>query len=290
MNRSLFFLLLAICTCSAWADDSALKTGIFQIPPSYFGKLSDSGALDPLPKGVRLLEHSPFYSYSPVYDVRDVFASMGISPSKDSEALFLPQRSLLYVRDTKSNLELMETLGLSSDYGMAFLLKNVISVVRFTSEEKLNDLPTPTVEQLRRIAGTSWQQIAEYQVVSRSGQTVTASSTSEATKEVEKAEKIRAPEIASGDSGGSISIESILGPDNFSIDSTISFRFRTPKTEKHKGRLLTFDTTSSFWDSQPQILLYSSGEAGEPSYVVIMHVTILLPNSFRLTTPDNGRK
>ena len=65
-----------------------------------------------LADGVKLIDKSPFHNVSRVYDVNELLQlGLGLDPVTGSEAYFLANESILFVRNTRINLDMLDVAG-----------------------------------------------------------------------------------------------------------------------------------------------------------------------------------
>lgn len=254
-------------------EEPALITGIFRTIPSMWGVVDpDRGSRRVLHGGVKPADPSLFANLGEVLDAKPYFESQGIEFPKGAEAYGFENGTLLYVRNTAANMEAIEALLGGCGFGDPLVLRHEISVVRFSVPDAFPLTPLPTYAALREAAGSSWQKVCSLEILSKTGQFASAATLSnEGEATVDKGgARPRAPAIKLGQSGASCEIESILGPDGYMIDSSISFRYQG-EAEKKPLKIL-YEGSSTFYDGHPQVLqCFEDAQSGE-TYAVVMRV------------------
>lgn len=127
---------------------------IYYVPPSMFSlHPSDSDAwksFKPTP-GVIPVEEQATYLDKTVYDVRKWFEAQGISFPEGSEAIYVQDGSVIFVRNTRENIDLIDTL-LPGREDFVTNLRNEISIVTFKTKGERLSKPTPTFVGLKKLA------------------------------------------------------------------------------------------------------------------------------------------
>ena len=282
MKRSFGFALALWVLGAPFGVAEEMKMAIYHLPPSFFfqpTKPSEPDTRIPV-EGVKRLGNSPFHGEAEVYDVGKYFEAQNIPFPEPAEALFLAKRGILFLRNTVENFKLIDSLYPGCSAGMPSLLRNEFSVVQFKLKSPpLADKPL-TFPELIKAAGNSWKVIATAEVPVKSGLIGEfVSSTGPVPSARPLGDVLKCREIGPNDAGISCAIEPTVGPDGYTFDATISFRYQSPTDESGKKITLVFDGSTPLFDRQPQILQSTLTDPENAGYAIILRSTLALPNS-----------
>lgn len=284
MTRFLHLVVLLFCAFPAMAADKPkMVTIAYPTPPGLFFHSSEGSKpereLKPL-KGVVPIDEK---SHG-IYDVREYFSAEGITFPDGSEATYFTQRSMLVVRNTRENLDLFDTLFDHGCYLPPLSLRNEISVVTMELPDGHSE-KMPTLSELRKMAGDSWLEISRIALLSKSGMRVTGA----AANGKDSGNDAKLPP----DAMGSIcEIETVIGPDGYTMDSNLSFQFRGMAGANKLPLNIRYSGSASLWDSHTQILQIVSATEKAPAYALLLRVTTVLPSTWPLprqnAEPENS--
>ncbi len=262
-----------------------LTPKVYSVPPGMFSMHPDKSdqwnKIKPAP-GVKSLGEKGSHLSESVYDVKKFLEAQAVPFPRGSEAIYVYDGSIVFVRNTQENLDIIDALLGDTCGGMSMNLRNEISIVSLGTPKNRFGRPAPTFAELKKQAGESWREIFSMEVVSRSGLTATATSGTGkaiASKPDTENSKVKAPELPHDASGSSFAIEPIVGPDGWTIDATLSFRHQGVIGE-NKPLNISYDGGATLWDNYPQILQLVEATESTPAYAVILRITIALPSTW----------
>ena len=196
----------------------------------------------------------------------------------------MPHGSTAFVRNTRENLDLIDQLsGCGYGYDAPLLLRNELAIISFYLPKDTPGEHSIKFDDLKKWAGDSWTEISRMKIISKSGQTVTGTLGVGQDSVVKKADDQRilsAPTLAPDRKGSSAMFETVVGPDGWTIDARVSFRFRGTVAKTEPPLELTFDGHTTLWDGYPQVLQIFETGPGRPTYALILRVTLAMPSSW----------
>lgn len=282
MKRSFGFALALWILVAPFGAAEEMKMAVYHLPPSFFFQSTKPDEPDTrIPvEGVKRLENSPIYDETEVYDLRKYFEAQNIPFREPAMALFLAKRGILFLRNTVENFQLIDSLYPCCSAGMPSILRNEFSVVQF----KLKNPPLAdkllTFPELIQAAGDSWKVVSTAEVPVKSGLIGEfVSSTGPVPSSRPPGDDLKCREMGPNDAGVSCAIGPTIGPDGYTFDADVSFRYQSPQDESGKKITLLFEGSTILFDHQPQILQSTLNGPENAGYAIVLRSTLVLPNS-----------
>lgn len=279
MIRFLPLLLLFILGAlpATAAEEPKMVTAAYPIPPGFFFESSEGSKpereLKPI-KGVVPIDDES----RGIYDATGYFSAEGITFPKGSEATYFTQRSTLVVRNTPENLSLFDALLNGGCDLPPLSLRNEVSVVTMELPNGHSD-KIPTLSDLKKMAGNSWREVARISLLSKSGARVSGATLNGK----DSGKEANLPPDAMG---SACEIETVVGPDGYTMDSNLAFQFRGMVGADQSPLNIRYSGTASLWDSHTQILQITSATEKTPAYALLLRVTTVMPSTWPVPPPD----
>lgn len=288
MFRILVFGMIFWVGASAVQGESKdeLVPTLYTVPIGFFAEPSEQASRWPSFKpgrGVKIIHDSNSPLFSQVYDVKEWFEAMGVSFPEGSEAIYMPRGSTVFVRNTSKNIELISKHWDFQSFDAPTVIRNELTVVSLQLPKNGLFDGSTKFSDLKKLAGDSWKELSRLEIVSRSGRTATGRRGAGPPSIQEKiADQLpsTAPDLAPDAEGCSALIETIVGPDGWTLESRVSFRFRGPFSTTEPPLDLTFNGETTLWDGYPQVLQIIETGPDRPSYALILRVTLAMPSSW----------
>jgi len=262
--------------CAEKADAQKFKTAIWRVP---FGTFSNADFSNPT--GERKyadgfsLKQEPFNG-TYVYDASGYLQSMGAEFPPGSEAFYDQNSGALVVRNTKKNLELIEAVFAPCNIGgCARNLALGLSFYEWSppAPAPLSSEPWPAYAELQKLPPSEFKLLDEVSVVTKSGVRAVLNhvvnpappGTDEPDEEI----------FRKGESGIRALMEPTLGPDDVTLDTTVTCRFRRPDNPTSE---ISFTSNFTSWESYP-VVIHISPLPGQQGKFLVAVANIQVVNA-----------
>lgn len=273
-------LLVLLCLSPALAGEKTkMVTIAYPTPPGLFFNSPEGSTpereLKPIEGVVPIDEES-----HGIYDVKGHFSAEGITFPEGSEATYYTQRSMLVVRNTPDNISLFDTLFDEGCHLAPLSLRNEVTVVTMELPEG-HSVKMPTLSDLKKMAGNSWREVARISLLSKSGARVSGAT-------LNGKDSGKDSNLPPDAMGSACEIETVVGPDGYTMDSNLAFQFRGMVGANQSPLNIRYSGTASLWDSHTQILQITSATEKTPAYALLLRVTSVMPSTWPVPPPDTS--
>lgn len=272
-------------------DSQKLKIGVWRVPPGFISAANPdekSGARKPL-TGFKSKQNP----YAVQYDASEFLKSQGVSQAPGSEAIYDQNSQSMIVRNTQENLDLVDVLLGGCGGGWALNVAAEISTLECILPKNANSAASnwPTYSDLKRLPGKNVKLLDRVSTVTRSGQRSRLDHVlNPASPPASDGKSATDPEQAAvdpsmfqkGESGTRVEVETTVGPDNNTVDTNISYRFRNQPAGNAASEI-SFTTSFASWDDYPVVLHVSPVQNQEGKFLVVVgNIRLVNPGGWNL--------
>lgn len=269
-----------------------MEIGVWRVPPGFVP------GTDPSVKNEFRKPLSGFKSKHNLEDVQfdatDFLKNEGVSCPPGSEAIYNQSSQCLIVRNTPENLDLIDTLGCegcrsAGPTNLAIEITALECVIPSTG----NGVSTnwPTYSDIKGMPAKHVRLLDRVSSVTRSGQRIAMSHViNPASSKASGDNSPKDPEQASadqtlfqnGESGTKAEVEPAVGPDNITVATNISYRFRNQSAGDATTEV-RFTTAFVSWDGYPVVLHVSPVQDQEGKFLVVVgNIRLVNPGGWNI--------
>ncbi len=273
-------------------DPRKMEIGVWRVPPGFIPGTDPSdknGFRKPL-RGFK----SKHNQEAVQYDATEFLKSMGIAFPPGSEALYNQSLRCLIVRNTPENLDLIDAMGCEGDRAagptnVAIEISAFECVIpsegnaasaNWPTYSDIKGLPTKCVKLLDRVSAVtrSGQRIAISHVINPASSKASGDNTPKDPEQAAADQTL----FQNGESGTKAEVETVVGPDNNTIDTNISYRFRK-QSAGNAASEINFVTSFVSWDDYPTVLHVSPVQNQEGKFLVVVgNIRLVNPGGWNL--------
>jgi len=271
MLRTSVVTVFLILGSSAIAEEATspkekLETGVWRVPPGLLAAVSTSSSqVEPLKRLPGFRSEQP--AELAQYDARNFLEQMGLTFPEGSEAIFDAASGCLIVRNTRENLELIESSGCPSGLPTSNVAVEISTYAcKLPAEYSASAAPWPSYFKLIK-SGADLKLLDRVSTVTKSGVRSSLNHVVSATTAAPPAAKTDAKSFRDGESGTIAECETTVGPDGRTIDANVTYRFRQGGINNAPSEI-TINTSFTTLDGHPVILSISPSPTEEGKSIV----------------------
>jgi hypothetical protein len=277
MLRATVLAMLLVLEFAAFGQESApanqkFEIGVWNVPRGFIEAINSSSS-----QSTPLKLVPGFRSNQPPglsqYDAKEFLELSGITFPPGSEAIFDASTGNLVVRNTRENLELVDSLTGGGPVAPPFNIAIEISTFEcsLTAEYSSTEAPWPSYFKLIK-SSPAPQLLDRVSAVTKSGVRAAMNhviTTTSAAPSAMPSAKTAGICFQDGEWGTISESEPVVGPDSKTIDANIIYRFRKPGANNAASEI-TLNTSFTANDGLPVVIWISPSPTEKGKFIVVV--------------------
>lgn len=234
-------LLFALASLSAsYGDEKPVRPSLIpegwrmffaKVPPGFITRITES-KLAELPIDSFRVQDSTIPGTGRLFDIREWLRELGLKLPEKSIAAFQTNPPALIALAPADDIDLLETLVTPTCGGPPIMVRLTSSLVEMTVPPHAKT-KTLSYRRLRSLAGSSWKELEQIQVSTKSGQRAIARKIQgkvEAQDPESPTPEESKPLLAKGETGAAIEVDPVIGPDGRTVDLSFHWARRVTRS------------------------------------------------------------
>jgi hypothetical protein len=273
-----FFLLVIsmslLLVSRGSANDQEMRMDVFLCPAESVAKREElaDGTFKWTTKYASVEEWNGEKFGEVAFDLAPLFVENGVAFPKGSRAVFFPERSVLLVKNTDEMLDLVRALvGGVSLVDEQVLVRTEFSLISCPSLKEEVGEDAISYEQLRRLSGGSWSELARFQIVSKSGERTNSRQGWTGDTSVK-------PDPSLSTISCQVEFEAVIGPDGNAVDLGIDFQSHGAFANAAKPLKIVYKGSTTVSSTKPQILQMYMSDNQKTLVALVVRSSVVRPS------------